>query len=72
MRRPRFWNDTSLLTNVLTPIGLVHNFISKQSYKLKKPYYSKAPVICIGSLIIGGGAKDPSRDSYTKIIVKKK
>ena len=57
MRRPRFWNDTSLLTNVLTPIGLIHNFISKQSYKLKKPYYSKAPVICIGSLIIGGGGK---------------
>ena len=71
MRRPRFWNDTSLLTNVLTPMGLIHNFISKQSYKVKKPYYSKAPVICIGSLIIGGGAKTPVVIAIQKLLLKK-
>ena len=70
MRRPRFWNDTSLLTNVLTPMGLIHNFISKQSYKVKKPYYSKAPVICIGSLIIGGGAKTPVVIAIQKLLLK--
>tara|TARA_B100000927_G_scaffold101531_1_gene82214 strand:- start:2896 stop:3891 length:996 start_codon:yes stop_codon:yes gene_type:complete len=71
MRRPRFWNDTSFLTNLLTPIGLIHHFISKQSYKLQKPYHSKAPVICIGSPIIGGGGKTPVAIAIQELLLKK-
>ena len=72
MRRPRFWNDTSLLTNVLTPIGLVHNFISKQSYKLKKTILLKSPRNLHWQPYNWWWSKDPGRDSNTKIIVKKK
>ena len=71
MRRPRFWDDNSLLTNVLTPIGLIHSFISKQRYKLQKPFYSKAPVICIGSPIIGGGGKTPVAIAIQELLLKK-
>ncbi len=71
MRRPRFWNDTSLLTNVLAPIGLIHHFISKQNYRLQKTYHSNAPVICIGSPIIGGGGKTPVVIAIQKLLLKK-
>ena len=71
MRRPKFWNNLSLLVHILTPIGLFYNFISKQSYKLQKPYLSKAPVICVGSPIIGGGGKTPVVIAIQKLLLKR-
>ena len=71
MRRPKFWNNISLLVHILTPIGLIYNFISKQRYKLQKPYLSKAPVICVGSPIIGGGGKTPVVIAIQKLLLKR-
>jgi len=71
VRRPKFWNNVSLLVHILTPIGLFYNFISKQSYKLQNPYHSKAPVICVGSPIIGGGGKTPVVIAIQKLLLKK-
>ncbi len=70
MRRPKFWNNISLLTYALIPIGLIYNFVSKYGYKIQKPYYSKAPVICVGSPIIGGGGKTPVVIAVQKILLK--
>ncbi|GIS07759.1 MAG: hypothetical protein CM15mP111_3740 [Hyphomicrobiales bacterium] len=71
MRRPRFPEILHFLTNVLTPIG-VFIILTKKSFKIKKTLLLKSPPNLHWSLIIGGGAKNPSRDCKTKIIVKKK
>ena len=70
MRRPKFWNNVSPLTHILTPFSLIYNLISKQSYRLQKPFHSKTPVICIGSPIIGGGGKTPVVIAIQKLLLK--
>ena len=59
MRTPTFWNKKNVLFYTLLPLGWLYHFATALRIKLKTPYKSALPVICVGNLTAGGTGKTP-------------
>ena len=57
--RPRFWDDNNGLSQLLVPLAVVWNAITKVRMGLGTPWRAPVPVICVGNLVLGGAGKTP-------------
>jgi tetraacyldisaccharide 4'-kinase len=56
-RYPNFWNQKSLLSNLLLPFSVIYFLITFVRNKITKPISFSCKVICIGNLTVGGAGK---------------
>lgn len=60
MKQPDFWfTSINWKSCLLSPLGWIYEKIVALRLKIKKPYYSKIPVICVGNICVGGTGKTP-------------
>lgn len=63
MRQPEFWAGrsagASLAAAILSPLGWVYGATVACRSKFSRPYRSRAKVVCIGNLTVGGTGKTP-------------
>lgn len=63
MRTPDFWTSASgparLLTALLSPIGWLYGATVAWKARNRRPFRSRARVICVGNLTVGGTGKTP-------------
>jgi tetraacyldisaccharide 4'-kinase len=68
---PNFWREKNLISILLIPLSWVYAFIS--SLNLFKPLYtSKAKIITIGNITMGGAGKTPVALSIAKMLKEHK
>ena len=70
MKTPTFWNKKNIVAYLLFPLGWLYNFATYLRIKLKKPYKSELPVICVGNLTAGGTGKTPVSIAIGEILKK--
>ncbi|MDO5386889.1 MAG: tetraacyldisaccharide 4'-kinase [Pseudomonadota bacterium] len=68
MKTPSFWKNKTLLSTALLPAGWIYAGLTALRLKLKKPYHTAIPVICVGNLTAGGSGKTPTAVSLAKIL----
>jgi tetraacyldisaccharide 4'-kinase len=75
MRPPEFWSRNTLsarlIASALMPIGFLHGASVAWKYRWQKPYRSRAKVICVGNLTVGGSGKTPIAIAVTRMIQAK-
>ena len=60
MITPKFWYENNSIVSIfLIPLSLLWITSSFILQLLKKKYYFKIPIICIGNAIAGGAGKTP-------------
>ncbi len=59
MKTPKFWNTNNLISQLLTPISYIYNYITQWRINHATPYHSTAKVICVGNITAGGVGKTP-------------
>ena len=60
MKQPDFWfTSINWKSSLLSPFGWIYEKIVALRLKVKKPYHSKIPVVCIGNICVGGTGKTP-------------
>jgi tetraacyldisaccharide 4'-kinase len=63
MHAPDFWRSDSAqaksCATLLSPLGAVYGLSVRLRHAASRPYRSKARVICIGNLTVGGSGKTP-------------
>lgn len=65
MRPPAFWQtdaprgSAGLVRALLTPLGALYDFITRQRIRAATPEKAGIPVICVGNLTLGGTGKTP-------------
>ncbi|MBE6450477.1 MAG: tetraacyldisaccharide 4'-kinase [Alphaproteobacteria bacterium] len=70
MKTPTFWNKKNIFYYILLPLGWLYCFATILRIKLKKPYKSGLPVICIGNLTAGGTGKTPVSIAIVQMLKK--
>ncbi len=67
---PKFWHEKNWLSKLLSPLGFIYNNISSKLRYVdtKNIYISKAKIITIGNITMGGAGKTPVSISIAKII----
>jgi len=68
MKTPKFWKNKNLISTLLSPLGEIYAFATKQKIKNGKFPKLDVPVICIGNLSAGGTGKTPISISICKIL----
>ncbi|HEY3638976.1 MAG TPA: tetraacyldisaccharide 4'-kinase [Rhizomicrobium sp.] len=75
MRQPEFWtrNDpaSQLMAALLSPLGFVYGASIAWKKQTLKPYRSRAAVICVGNLTIGGSGKTPIAIAIAQMLQQK-
>ena len=71
MKTPTFWNKKNLFVYCLLPFSWIYHCVTTLRFKLKKPYKSHLPVICIGNLTAGGTGKTPVSLAIADILKQK-
>ncbi len=71
MKTPTFWNKKNLFVYCLLPFSWIYHCVTTLRFKLKKPYKSHLPVICIGNLTAGGTGKTPVSIAIADILKQK-
>ena len=69
MKTPKYWQSNSLISKILTPLGLLYGFATQMRIKLKTPKKTEIPVICVGNITAGGTGKTPVAISIAKMLV---
>jgi len=59
MRAPEFWNRDGWAPRLLSPLGWLYGTSVAWKQAHAKPYRSRATVICVGNLSVGGSGKTP-------------
>lgn len=59
MKTPKFWNQDTYLSKLLTPISKLYGLITQYRINNTISYKSKAKVICVGNITAGGVGKTP-------------
>ena len=59
MRAPKFWKDDNGLSQLMVPLAIVWNAVTKARMGLASPWRAPVPVICVGNLVVGGAGKTP-------------
>jgi tetraacyldisaccharide 4'-kinase len=63
MRQPEFWTGqsagVSLAAAILSPLGWIYGATVACRSRFSQPYRSRAKVVCIGNLTVGGTGKTP-------------
>lgn len=63
MRAPEWWWRTDpvarLAAAVLAPFGLIHGATVAAKHRLQLPSHTRAAVVCVGNLAVGGTGKTP-------------
>ncbi|MBV8975865.1 MAG: tetraacyldisaccharide 4'-kinase [Alphaproteobacteria bacterium] len=59
MRPPEFWNRVGWEAKLLAPAGWLHGASVAWKEAHAKPYRSRAAVVCVGNLSVGGSGKTP-------------
>lgn len=63
MRQPEFWTGrsagASLAAVILSPLGWMYGATVACRSRFSQPYRSRAKVVCIGNLTVGGSGKTP-------------
>jgi tetraacyldisaccharide 4'-kinase len=63
MRAPEFWSRTDfsarMLAAALSPLGFIYGTSVALKQRFQSPYRSRAFVICVGNLTVGGTGKTP-------------
>ncbi len=70
MKTPKFWKKKSFISKILTPLGLVYNYITQRRIRLVKSQKANLSVICIGNISVGGGGKTPCCIEVAKILLQ--
>lgn len=68
MKTPQFWQNKSMVSNLLLPIGRLYSLATRLRIALVKPRKISRPVICIGNLTAGGTGKTPVAVSVAKLL----
>jgi tetraacyldisaccharide 4'-kinase len=69
-KTPEFWVKDGFIPQLLLPLMVIYFFLKRLSYLGKKPYRSKAKIICIGNVIAGGSGKTPCAIKIFEILQK--
>ncbi|WP_259780592.1 tetraacyldisaccharide 4'-kinase [Aestuariispira ectoiniformans] len=70
-KAPEFWSASAPqgpMPTLLSPLSALYAGIGSLRRKIKKPYKSRLPVICIGNLVAGGAGKTPTAIAIAKIL----
>lgn len=59
MRAPEFWNKDDWRSRLLAPLGWLYGASVAWKEKRAVPYRSRAKVVCVGNLSVGGTGKTP-------------
>ncbi len=60
MKAPTFWHQPdSTAACLLTPLGVIYDYVSRLKRSSGKTETASAPVICVGNLVAGGAGKTP-------------
>ena len=57
--RPEFWRDDNGLSQLLLPLAVVWNAVTRTRMGFGTPWRAPVPVICVGNLVVGGAGKTP-------------
>ncbi|MCV6599255.1 MAG: tetraacyldisaccharide 4'-kinase [Alphaproteobacteria bacterium] len=73
MKAPKFWQKHfSIISIILSPLGLVYNAVTKARVNCKHKYSANIPVICIGNITAGGNGKTPTAMAIADIFQQSK
>lgn len=60
MKSPEFWTrEDSILSAVLAPLGGIYDACAQARAALTSPQTAPVPVVCVGSVLVGGAGKTP-------------
>ncbi len=68
IKTPHFWRSKNIVAITLVPISFVYGVFSYLVQKIKIPYKSKLPVICVGNITAVGDGKTPLCIEVIKIL----
>lgn len=68
MKTPKYWQSNSLISKILSPIGLLYGSLTQLRLKLKTSPRASVPVICVGNITAGGTGKTPVSLSLAKML----
>ena len=66
MRAPDFWDERSVVSNLLVPVGAIVSSVACVRAQTARPKEIKVPVVCVGNLVAGGAGKTPVALSLAK------
>ena len=66
MRAPDFWDERSVVSNLLVPVGAIVSSVAWVRAQTARPKEIKVPVVCVGNLVAGGAGKTPVALSLAK------
>lgn len=70
MRAPDFWNDENRpVPGHLAHLSKLYRFFSRRRIESRPRHIARAPVICVGNVVMGGSGKTPVVQSITKILL---
>ncbi|MDA0652265.1 MAG: tetraacyldisaccharide 4'-kinase [Proteobacteria bacterium] len=59
MPHPKFWRDDNGLSQLLLPLAIVWNAVTRIRMGLGTAWRAPVPVVCVGNLVVGGAGKTP-------------
>ena len=68
---PKYFNSKVGIGIFFLPLAFVYWFISTMKKIFTKPYHSKAKVVCIGNITLGGVGKTPLVIKVIEELIKK-
>jgi tetraacyldisaccharide 4'-kinase len=75
MRPPDFWKRTDaaarLTSAILAPLGWIYGATVAYRAKRARPYRSRAKVICVGNLTVGGTGKTPIALEIARLLLSR-
>lgn len=70
MRTPAFWHQPSMLSTLLSPLGMLYGAASLIAQSTRVPEHADVPVIAVGNAVLGGAGKTPVSLSLGEILLK--
>ncbi len=70
IRTPKFWQQTGVLPNLLSPLARLNGMIGRARWHRAKPWEAPIPVICIGNLTAGGSGKTPTALMTARCLIR--
>ena len=67
---PYFFYKKTILSFLLIPVSILYIIVSKLRWHLQTPYKSKAKIICVGNITLGGTGKTPAVIKLTDELLK--
>ncbi|MEM9469391.1 MAG: tetraacyldisaccharide 4'-kinase [Pseudomonadota bacterium] len=73
LKTPSFWyQEFGLKAALLKPVSLLYYAVHLLNQKLKTPYQSSIPVLCVGNIVMGGSGKTPTVLALIDLVQKNK